>query len=164
MELLDCKDFKDTRSGFGQGLLEIGRENPDVFALCADLTGSLKMDAFVKEFPERFVQIGIAEANMIGISAGLALSGKIPFAGSFAGFATGRVYDQIRMVVAYSNLNVKIAASHAGITLGEDGATILIWSYTLPVAKPAKLPAKGIFPLNAKPAEIPIILASAIPI
>lgn len=123
MELLDCKDFKDTRSGFGQGLLEIGRENPDVFALCADLTGSLKMDAFVKEFPERFVQIGIAEANMIGISAGLALSGKIPFAGSFAGFATGRVYDQIRMVVAYSNLNVKIAASHAGITLGEDGAT-----------------------------------------
>lgn len=123
MELLDCKDFKDTRSGFGQGLLELGRENPDVFALCADLTGSLKMDAFVKEFPERFVQIGIAEANMIGISAGLALSGKIPFAGSFAGFATGRVYDQIRMVVAYSHLNVKIAASHAGITLGEDGAT-----------------------------------------
>jgi len=123
MKLLECKDFKDTRSGFGQGLLELGRENPDVFALCADLTGSLKMDAFVKEFPERFVQTGIAEANMIGISAGLALSGKIPFAGSFAGFVTGRVYDQIRMVVAYSNLNVKIAASHAGITLGEDGAT-----------------------------------------
>ncbi len=123
MKLLECKEFKDTRSGFGQGLLELGRENPDVFALCADLTGSLKMDAFVKEFPERFVQTGIAEANMIGISAGLALSGKIPFAGSFAGFVTGRVYDQIRMVVAYSNLNVKIAASHAGITLGEDGAT-----------------------------------------
>jgi transketolase len=123
MKLLECKDFKDTRSGFGQGLLELGRENPDVYALCADLTGSLKMDAFVKEFPERFVQTGIAEANMIGISAGLALSGKIPFAGSFAGFVTGRVYDQIRMVVAYSNLNVKIAASHAGITLGEDGAT-----------------------------------------
>lgn len=123
MELLDCKDFKDTRSGFGQGLLELGRENPDIYALCADLTGSLKMDAFVKEFPERFVQTGIAEANMIGISAGLALSGKIPFAGSFAGFVTGRVYDQIRMVVAYSKMNVKIAASHAGITLGEDGAT-----------------------------------------
>lgn len=123
MELLDCKDFKDTRSGFGQGLLELGRENSDIYALCADLTGSLKMDAFVKEFPERFIQTGIAEANMIGISAGLALSGKIPFAGSFAGFVTGRVYDQIRMVVAYSKMNVKIAASHAGITLGEDGAT-----------------------------------------
>ncbi len=123
MELLDCKDFKDTRSGFGQGLLELGRENSDIYALCADLTGSLKMDAFVKEFPDRFVQTGIAEANMIGISAGLALSGKIPFAGSFAGFVTGRVYDQIRMVVAYSKMNVKIAASHAGITLGEDGAT-----------------------------------------
>lgn len=123
MELLDCKDFKDTRSGFGQGLLELGRRNPDIYALCADLTGSLKMDAFLKEFPERFIQTGIAEANMIGISAGLALSGKIPFAGSFAGFVTGRVYDQVRMVVAYSKMNVKIAASHAGITLGEDGAT-----------------------------------------
>ena len=123
MELLDCKDFKDTRSGFGQGLLELGRENPDVFALCADLTGSLKMDAFVKEFPERFIQTGIAEANMIGTAAGLAVSGKIPFAGSFAEFVTGRVYDQVRQVVAYSDTNVKICASHAGITLGEDGAT-----------------------------------------
>jgi transketolase len=123
INMIECKDFRDTRSGFGQGLLELGRENPEIFALCADLTGSLKMDAFLKEFPDRFVQTGIAEANMIGISAGLALSGKIPFAGSFAGFVTGRVYDQIRMVVAYSNLNVKIAASHAGITLGEDGAT-----------------------------------------
>ncbi|MCL2436047.1 MAG: transketolase family protein [Lentimicrobiaceae bacterium] len=116
-------NFKDTRSGFGEALLQIGKENPDVFALCADLTGSLKMDAFKKEFPERFIQTGIAEANMLGISAGLALSGKIPFCGSFAVFVTGRVYDQIRMVVAYSNLNVKIIASHAGITVGEDGAT-----------------------------------------
>jgi len=116
-------NFKDTRSGFGEALLQIGKENPNVFALCADLTGSLKMDAFKKEFPERFIQTGIAEANMIGISAGLALSGKIPLCGSFAAFVTGRVYDQIRMVVAYSNLNVKIIASHAGITVGEDGAT-----------------------------------------
>ncbi|MCL1851020.1 MAG: transketolase family protein [Bacteroidetes bacterium] len=116
-------NFKDTRSGFGEALLQSGKENPDIFALCADLTGSLKMDAFKKEFPERFIQTGIAEANMIGISAGLALSGKIPFCGSFAAFVSGRVYDQIRMVVAYSNLNVKIIASHAGITVGEDGAT-----------------------------------------
>ena len=116
-------NFKDTRSGFGEALLQLGTENPDVFALCADLTGSLKMDAFHKEFPERFIQTGIAEANMIGIAAGLALSEKIPFCGSFAAFVTGRVYDQIRMVVAYSNLNVKIIASHAGITVGEDGAT-----------------------------------------
>ena len=116
-------NFKDTRSGFGEALLQLGKENPDVFALCADLTGSLKMDAFKAAFPERFIQTGIAEANMIGISAGLALSGKIPFCGSFAAFVTGRVYDQIRMVVAYSNLNVKIIASHAGITVGEDGAT-----------------------------------------
>ena len=116
-------NFKDTRSGFGEALHQLGKENPNVFALCADLTGSLKMDTFKKEFPERFIQTGIAEANMIGISAGLALSGKIPFCGSFAVFATGRVYDQIRMVVAYSNLNVKIIASHAGITVGEDGAT-----------------------------------------
>jgi transketolase len=114
---------KDTRSGFGEALLQLGKENSNLFALCADLTGSLKMDAFKKEFPERFIQCGIAEANMIGISAGLALSGKIPFCGSFAAFVTGRVYDQIRMVVAYSNLNVKIIASHAGITVGEDGAT-----------------------------------------
>ena len=116
-------NFKDTRSGFGEALLQIGKENHNAMALCADLTGSLKMDAFKKEFPERFIQTGIAEANMIGISAGLALSGKIPFCGSFAAFVTGRVYDQIRMVVAYSNLNVKIIASHAGITVGEDGAT-----------------------------------------
>jgi len=116
-------NLKDTRSGFGEALLQIGKENPNVMALCADLTGSLKMDAFKKEFPERFIQTGIAEANMIGISAGLALSGKTPFCGSFAAFVTGRVYDQIRMVVAYSNLNVKIIASHAGITVGEDGAT-----------------------------------------
>ncbi|MFZ4740244.1 MAG: transketolase family protein [Bacteroidales bacterium] len=113
----------DTRSGFGEGLLEAGRLNPNVVALCADLIGSLKMDAFVKEFPERFFQVGIAEANMIGISAGLTIGGKIPFAGTFANFATGRVYDQIRQSVAYSGKNVKICASHAGLTLGEDGAT-----------------------------------------
>jgi len=116
-------NFKDTRSGFGEALLQLGKENADVFTLCADLTGSLKMDAFKAAFPERFIQTGIAEANMVGISAGLALSGKIPFCGSFAAFVTGRVYDQIRMVIAYSNLNVKIIASHAGITVGEDGAT-----------------------------------------
>ena len=116
-------NYKDTRSGFGEALLQLGKENSNVFALCADLTGSLKMDAFKTAFPERFIQTGIAEANMIGISAGLALSGKIPFCGSFAAFVTGRVYDQVRMVVAYSNLNVKIIASHAGLTVGEDGAT-----------------------------------------
>lgn len=114
---------KDTRSGFGQALLELGRENPLVVALCADLTGSLKMDAFEKEFPERFFQTGIAEANMMGIAAGLAIGGKIPFTGTFANFSTGRVYDQIRQSIAYSNKNVKICASHAGLTLGEDGAT-----------------------------------------
>lgn len=114
---------KDTRSGFGAGLFELGKQNENVVALCADLTGSLKMDAFAKEFPERFFQAGIAEANMIGVGAGLALSGKVPFVGSFAAFVTGRVYDQIRQSVAYSETNVKIAASHAGITLGEDGAT-----------------------------------------
>jgi transketolase len=114
---------KDTRSGFGAGLNELGRKNPNVVALCADLIGSLKMEEFVKEFPDRFFQTGIAEANMIGIAAGLTIGGKIPFAGTFAGFATGRVYDQIRQSVAYSNKNVKICASHAGITLGEDGAT-----------------------------------------
>ncbi len=113
----------DTRSGFGEGLLEAGRTNPNVIALCADLVGSLKMDAFIKEFPDRFFQIGIAEANMIGIAAGLTIGGKIPFAGTFANFATGRVYDQIRQSVAYSGKNVKICASHAGLTLGEDGAT-----------------------------------------
>ena len=114
---------KDTRSGFGAGLHELGKVNPNVVALCADLTGSLKMDAFAAEFPERFIQCGIAEANMVGTAAGLALSGKVPFVGSFAGFVTGRVYDQIRQAVAYSETNVKICASHAGITLGEDGAT-----------------------------------------
>ncbi|MFP5080005.1 transketolase family protein [Pedobacter sp. JCM 36344] len=114
---------KDTRSGFGAGLLEAGRKNPEVVALCADLVGSLKMDAFIKEFPERFFQIGIAEANMIGIAAGLTIGGKIPFTGTFANFSTGRVYDQIRQSVAYSDKNVKICASHAGLTLGEDGAT-----------------------------------------
>lgn len=113
----------DTRSGFGEGLLEAGKRNPNVVALCADLTDSVKMGAFKKAFPERFFQTGIAEANMISIASGLALSGKIPFVGSFAAFATGRVYDQIRQSVAYSNTNVKIAGSHAGITLGEDGAT-----------------------------------------
>lgn len=114
---------KDTRSGFGAGLHELGQKNPNVVALCADLIGSLKMDEFVKDFPERFFQTGIAEANMIGIAAGLTIGGKIPFTGTFAGFSTGRVYDQIRQSVAYSNKNVKICASHAGITLGEDGAT-----------------------------------------
>lgn len=114
---------KDTRSGFGAGLLEAGKQNPDVVALTADLKGSLKMDAFAKEFPDRFFQCGIAEANMMGTAAGLSLNGKIPFAGTFAAFAAGRVYDQVRMAVAYSEANVKIAASHAGITLGEDGAT-----------------------------------------
>ncbi|MEZ4856573.1 MAG: transketolase C-terminal domain-containing protein [Gelidibacter sp.] len=114
---------KDTRSGFGAGLTELGRTNPNVVALCADLIGSLKMDQFIKENPERFFQIGIAEANMIGIAAGLTIGGKIPFTGTFANFSTGRVYDQIRQSVAYSDKNVKICASHAGLTLGEDGAT-----------------------------------------
>jgi len=114
---------KDTRSGFGEALLELGKLNPEVVALCADLTGSLKMDAFAKTFPDRFFEIGIAEANMIGIAAGLATGGKIPFTGTFANFSTGRVYDQIRQSIAYSNKNVKICASNAGITLGEDGAT-----------------------------------------
>ncbi len=114
---------KDTRSGFGEGLLQLGRTNPKVVALCADLKGSLKMDAFIKEYPDRYFECGIAEANMMGVAAGLATAGYIPFAGSFAAFATGRVYDQIRQVIAYSNKNVKIAASHAGLTLGEDGAT-----------------------------------------
>src|SRR6187549_175719 len=114
---------KDTRSGFGVGLHELGKANPNVVALCADLTGSLKMDAFKKDFPERFFQIGIAEANMIGMAAGMAIGDKIPFTGTFANFSTGRVYDQIRQSVAYSDKNVKICASHAGLTLGEDGAT-----------------------------------------
>jgi len=114
---------KDTRSGFGAGLLEAGQKNKNVVALCADLIGSLKMDAFIKEFPDRFFQIGIAEANMIGIAAGMTIGGKIPYTGTFANFSTGRVYDQIRQSVAYSDKNVKICASHAGLTLGEDGAT-----------------------------------------
>ncbi|HPX75371.1 MAG TPA: transketolase C-terminal domain-containing protein [Bacteroidales bacterium] len=114
---------KDTRSGFGAGLAELGKINKDVVALCADLTGSLKMNEFQKNHPDRFFQAGIAEANMMGVAAGLTIGGKIPFAGTFAGFATGRVYDQVRQAIAYSNKNVKIAASHAGITLGEDGAT-----------------------------------------
>ncbi|MDB2656573.1 transketolase family protein [Crocinitomicaceae bacterium] len=114
---------KDTRSGFGEGLLEIGKQNKDVVALCADLTGSLKMNAFENEFPERFFQAGIAEANMMGMAAGMTIGGKIPFTGTFANFSTGRVYDQIRQSIAYSNKNVKICASHAGLTLGEDGAT-----------------------------------------
>lgn len=114
---------KDTRSGFGAGLLEVGKKNDNVVALCADLIGSLKMDAFIEEFPERFYQVGIAEANMIGIAAGMTIGGKIPYTGTFANFTTGRVYDQIRQSVAYSGKNVKICASHAGLTLGEDGAT-----------------------------------------
>jgi transketolase len=122
-EKYPSKGMKDTRSGFGAGLLELGHTHPDVVALCADLIGSLKMDAFVEAFPNRFFQVGIAEANMIGIAAGLTIGGKIPFTGTFANFSTGRVYDQIRQSVAYSNKNVKICASHAGITLGEDGAT-----------------------------------------
>ena len=116
-------EMKDTRSGFGAGLTELGRKNPDVVALCADLTGSLKMNDFQDENPERFFQIGIAEANMIGIASGMTIGGKIPFTGTFANFSTSRVYDQIRQSVAYSGKNVKICASHAGITLGEDGAT-----------------------------------------
>ena len=113
----------DTRSGFGEGLLEAGKNNPKVVGLCADLIGSLKMDAFQKTFPERFFQVGIAEANMMGVAAGLTVGGFIPFTGTFANFSTGRVYDQIRQSIAYSDKNVKICASHAGLTLGEDGAT-----------------------------------------
>lgn len=116
-------DQKDTRSGFGAGLHELGKKNANVVALCADLTGSLKMDAFKKDFPERFVQVGIAEANMMGIAAGMTIGGKIPYTGTFANFSTGRVYDQVRQSIAYAGKNVKICASHAGLTLGEDGAT-----------------------------------------
>ena len=116
-------ELKDTRSGFGAGLTRLGQINKNIVALCADLTGSLKMDEFKNENPERFFQVGIAEANMIGIAAGLTIGGKIPFTGTFANFSTSRVYDQIRQSVAYSNKNVKICASHAGVTLGEDGAT-----------------------------------------
>ncbi len=114
---------KDTRSGFGDGLTEIGRNNPEVVALCADLVGSLKMANFIKENPSRFFQMGISESNMMGTAAGLATAGKIPFTGTFANFSTGRVYDQLRQSIAYSEKNVKVCASHAGLTLGEDGAT-----------------------------------------
>ena len=123
MKEFEVQNHKDTRSGFGAGLEELGKMNEQVVALCADLTGSLKMNAFADNHPDRFIQTGIAEANMIGVAAGLATAGKIPFAGTFANFATGRVYDQIRQSVAYSGKNVKICASHAGLTLGEDGAT-----------------------------------------
>lgn len=123
MKQYTYNEKKDTRSGFGAALLELGRNNPNILGLCADLTGSLKMDAFAKEFPDRFFQVGIAEANMIGLAAGMTIGEKIPFTGTFANFSTGRVYDQIRQSVAYSNKNVKICASHAGLTLGEDGAT-----------------------------------------
>ncbi|MCC2546536.1 transketolase family protein [Hymenobacter sp. BT175] len=123
MKEFPYSESKDTRSGFGAGLHELGKSNPNVVALTADLTGSLKMDAFKKDFPERFFQVGIAEANMMGIAAGLTIGGKIPFTGTFANFSTGRVYDQIRQSIAYSGKNVKICASHAGVTLGEDGAT-----------------------------------------
>ena len=123
MKTYTYTEKKDTRSGFGAGLTELGRKNPNVVALCADLIGSLKMNQFIDENPERFFQVGIAEANMMGIAAGLTIGGKIPFTGTFANFSTGRVYDQIRQSIAYSNKNVKICASHAGVTLGEDGAT-----------------------------------------
>lgn len=123
MKTYTYTEKKDTRSGFGAGLAELGRTNPNVVALCADLTPSLKMGEFIKENPDRFFQIGIAEANMMGIAAGMTIGGKIPFTGTFANFSTGRVYDQIRQSIAYSDKNVKICASHAGLTLGEDGAT-----------------------------------------
>jgi len=123
MKTFTVQNKQDTRSGFGAGLLELGRKNPNVIGLCADLTGSLKMGDFQKEFPDRFIQCGVAEANMMGVAAGLTIGGKIPFTGTFANFSTGRVYDQIRPSIAYSGKNVKICASHAGLTLGEDGAT-----------------------------------------
>ena len=123
MKTYENQGSKDTRSGFGAGLTELGKTNENVVALCADLIGSLKMDDFKANHPERFFQVGIAEANMIGLAAGLTIGGKIPFTGTFANFSTGRVYDQIRQSIAYSDKNVKICASHAGLTLGEDGAT-----------------------------------------
>ena len=123
MENFTYTEKKDTRSGFGDGLTELGLKNENIVALCADLTGSLKMNEFKNNHPERFFQVGIAEANMMGIAAGLTIGGKIPFTGTFANFSTGRVYDQIRQSITYSGKNVKICASHAGITLGEDGAT-----------------------------------------
>jgi len=123
LKAIQVKGNKDTRSGFGDGIVEVARKNPNIIALTADLAGSLKLNQFIKEFPERFIQCGIAEANMIGIAAGLTIGGKIPYTTTFANFSTGRVYDQIRQSVAYSEKNVKICASHAGLTLGEDGAT-----------------------------------------
>lgn len=123
MKKFEILNVQDTRSGFGAGLLELGKRNPNVVALCADLTGSLKMNDFEDAFPDRFFQVGIGEANMMGLAAGLTIGGKIPFTGTFANFSTGRVYDQIRQSIAYSEKNVKICASHAGLTLGEDGAT-----------------------------------------
>lgn len=123
LENIQLLNEKETRGGFGEGILEVGRKNPNVVALTADLAGSLKLNAFIKEFPERFIQCGIAEANMIGVAAGLTIGGKIPYTTTFANFSTSRVYDQIRQSVAYSGKNVKICASHAGLTLGEDGAT-----------------------------------------
>ncbi|MCB0705965.1 MAG: transketolase family protein [Saprospiraceae bacterium] len=123
LDQLIATEKKATRDGFGAGLLEAGKNNPNVVALCADLVGSLKMDAFIDTFPDRFIQVGISEANMMGLAAGLAIGGKIPYTGTFANFSTGRVYDQIRQSIAYSDKNVKICASHAGLTLGEDGAT-----------------------------------------
>ncbi len=123
MKKFEYSQQQDTRSGFGAGMHELGKRNPEVVALCADLTGSLKLDAFKKDFPDRFFQVGISEANMMGMAAGMTIGGKIPFATTFANFATGRVYDQIRQSIAYSGKNVKICASHAGLTLGEDGAT-----------------------------------------
>ncbi|PVD54334.1 transketolase [Terrimonas sp.] len=123
MKEIQVSGQKDTRSGFGDGIYELGKKNPNVVALTADLAGSMKLNAFIKDFPDRFIQCGIAEANMIGIAAGLTIGGKIPFTTTFANFSTGRVYDQIRQSVAYSGKNVKICASHAGLTLGEDGAT-----------------------------------------
>lgn len=123
LESLQATEKKATRDGFGAGLLELGHQNPEVVALCADLTGSLKMNQFAEAFPERFFQAGISEANMMGVAAGLATGGKIPYTGTFANFSTGRVYDQLRQSIAYSHKNVKVCASHAGLTLGEDGAT-----------------------------------------
>ena len=134
----EVKEHKDTRSGFGQGLLELGQERDDVVALCADLTGSLKMNAFQDAFPDRFFQVGIAEANMMGVAAGMATGGRIPFTGTFANFSTGRVYDQIRQSIAYSEKNVKICASHAGLTLGEDGATHQILTPAAQTRSPSK--------------------------
>ncbi len=123
IQQMTATEKKDTRSGFGAGMLELGRKNSNVVALCADLSGSLKLDDFIKEFPDRFFQAGVAEANMMGVAAGMTIGGKIPFACTFANFATGRVYDQIRQSIAYAGKNVKICASHSGLTLGEDGAT-----------------------------------------